>query len=302
MTQQLTIHQSTATRASTHPQVMPKPRNKNCQTDYDKWIEHQIQEGIENFSKKFRTEVEEQISKLKKEFTDLSTEIEDLRRENDSLRNSKQIGENTIEQLQHEIEDLEDRNNHSTSRLHLQLQEKDTHIRLMMEKIDQLEQGTKMSNIKITGIIEEEEEDIKAKVVDLIRDQLKVYSIKLEDINEAGRMGKKNHTKTRDVIVKFNHSILRDTIYRKRKQLRRSDNPVYINEDLTQYRSQLFFEARKLRKKGKLFGAWTQGGNVMVKQKQNDIPTVVSNYNQLKSIIQDYSESDNDQEDESSYE
>ncbi len=57
------------------------------------------------------------------------------------------------------------------------------------------------------------------------------------------------------------------------------DDPIYVNEDLTLYRSQLFFEARKIRKKGQLFGAWTQGGNIMIKVNQDDIPRAVSNNN-----------------------
>ena len=56
------------------------------------------------------------------------------------------------------------------------------------------------------------------------------------------------------------------------------DDPIYINKDLTQYRSQLFFKARKIQNRGKLFGTWTQGGNVMIKVIQNDIPQAVSNY------------------------
>ena len=276
---------------------MPKPKSKGSQTDYDKWIEHQIQEGIENFATKLRVEIEDRISKLKTEITDLKSEVEILSDENVSLKKLCQGSEDTIEQLKKKVEDLEETNSYATSRLHSQLEEKDSFIRIMMEKIDQLEQGTKANNIKISGVKEEEGEDITAKVVDIVRDQLKVHNMNSDDIKDAGRMGKKTETNTRDILVKFKCSTIRDTTYKKRKLLMRNDDPIYINEDLTQCRSQLFYEARKLRKKGKLFGVWTQQGNIMVKLQQDDPPCAVRNFNQLKTLVQEYSDSENDQDD-----
>ncbi len=164
----------------------------------------------------------------------------------------------------------------------------------MMEKIDQLEQCTKANNIRIVGMKEEEGEDIRRKVIDLAQSQLKVENIKIEDIKEAGRMGKQNLSKTRDVLVIFNNGTLRDQIYRKRKLLMNKDDPIYINEDLTQYRSQLFFEARKIRKRGQLFGAWTQGGNVLIKLNQNDIPCAVNSIQGLKTLVLKFADSDDE--------
>ena len=117
---------------------------------------------------------------------------------------------------------------------------------------------------------------------------------KVEVIMDVGRMGRKNQAKSRDVLVKFNNNAIRESVYRKRKLLTRIDDPLYINEDLTQYRSQLFYEARKIRKKGHLFGAWTQQGSIMVKVKSDDSPRVVSNHNDLKTLIQIYSDSDDE--------
>lgn len=42
---------------------------------------------------------------------------------------------------------------------------------------------------------------------------------------------------------------------------------VYINEDLTRERSKLFYDARKLKKKGKIADCWTSDGKVVVKCK-----------------------------------
>ncbi len=136
--------------------------------------------------------------------------------------------------------------------------------------------------------------NIRAKVIDLVQNQLRIQNIEVDTIKEAGRLGKLNQMKTRDILVKFNNSKMREQVYSKRKLLMSKDDPIYVNEDLTLYRSQLFLEARKIRKKGQLFGAWTQSGNVMIKVNQNDTPRAVSNNQDLKALVQNYSDSDND--------
>ncbi len=49
---------------------MPRQRNKKtqgCQTDYDNWLEHQIHEGVEKIAVKTRSELEDQVTKLKQD-------------------------------------------------------------------------------------------------------------------------------------------------------------------------------------------------------------------------------------------
>ncbi len=341
---------------------MPRQRNKKtqgCQTDYDNWIDHQIQEGVEKIAVKIRSQFDDHVTKLKSDIeaklksdieaklkpeieaklkleiaSNLKSDIEaklksniesklksnieaklksnieaklkpdiEARVKQDIEARVKQDLEaklksdiaSTTEELKSKVDELENDCYITSIRLQNWLQEKDTNICLMMEKIDLLEQGTKANNIRIAGMKEEEGEDIKTKVINLARNQLKVPNIDIEDIKEAGRMGKKTPTKRRDVLVKFNNSTMREQIYSKRKLLMKKDDPIYFNEDLTQYRSQLFFEARKIRKRGQLFGTWTQGGNVMIKVNQNDIPQPVSNCCDLKTLVQDV-QSDNDDE------
>ena len=60
--------------------------------------------------------------------------------------------------------------------------------------------------------------------------------------------------------------------------LHQTTNPVFVNEDLTQRRSQLFYEARRLKKQGRLFGAWSQQGNILVKVKEQSQPKAVAVY------------------------
>ena len=44
---------------------------------------------------------------------------------------------------------------------------------------------------------------------------------------------------------------------------------IYINDHLTNYHKGLFFSSRKLLKSKKLYAAWTQNGNVLVRKTEN---------------------------------
>ena len=67
---------------------------------------------------------------------------------------------------------------------------------------------------------------------------------------------------------------------------RENSQPIFINEDLTSRRSKLFYQARMLRKRSKLFGVWSQNGNIMVKVGESSQPVAVQDYKMLKTLIQ----------------
>ena len=108
------------------------------------------------------------------------------------------------------------------------------------QKIDSLEQDSKMKNLRIVGIPEEPSEDLQQKIFMLATQKLDLQSIEEEDIDQCYRLGKVNNLKARDVIVKFKSKERRDLVYRCRRNMPREDPPIYINEELTQSRSKLF--------------------------------------------------------------
>ncbi len=271
---------------------MPRPRNKitkECQTEEapsDKqWIEDQIQKGILTFADKFTKHYDDHIMKLQKEIQDLKSTVSLLVSGTDALNNLQQRAEVDIEQLQEAMESIEDNQDQTLARFNRQFEENNETLKSVQGIVDDLEQESKASNIRIFGMDEEEEEDVASKVIDLVRNQLHIADIKTEDIKDTGRMGKRTN-KIRDILVQFRSNTLRDKVYNKRRLLKQNDNPVFINEDLTPQRSKLFFEARKLRKREKIFGTWTQKGNVMIKIKDSDQPCAVKSYNELTKLIQ----------------
>ena len=285
---------------------MPRSRkaHKGCQTDYFELFERRL------------CDLENEISQLKEVITDLKSTNENLRRDNEhdeAINNLKheteaqlkqlsnviqselyeELGEmkSTMSQLVNEtdaLNNLQQRTEVDIEQLQLnkQLEEKEWTLKSIEERVDDLEQNSKSANIRIFGIDEEEGEDLKSKVTNLLKHKLQVKTIQPEDIRDVGRMGKKKH-KIRDILVKFKDNTIRDDIYNKRKLLKQDKVPIYINEDLTSQHSKLFFEARKLRKRKKIFGTWTQAGNIMIKVKDNDQPHAVKTYNELSILIED---------------
>ncbi len=82
---------------------------------------------------------------------------------------------------------------------------------------------------------------------------------------------------------------MKNQLYQRRKLLRISREEIFINEDLTSQRSKLFYQARLLRKRSKLFGVWTQNGNIMVKLEESSQPKSIQDYQTLKTLIQNQS-------------
>ncbi len=150
---------------------------------------------------------------------------------------------------------------------------------------DAIEQELKARNLVIHGIPEIAGETLKSKLVDLSENVLGI-SMKCSDIENVYRLGKVIEDTPRKLLVKFRSKKMRDKVYQNRKKTPidpLSNCNVYINEDLTQHRSKLFHDARKLVKSGRLHSTWSQYGNVMVRTTNDDKPVPVYNHVDLRS-------------------
>ena len=221
---------------------------------------------------------------LQNEINDLKSTTDKLTNDSDALNNLQQATDLQIEQFKERLENFEDGNRNLTQKVYRQMEAKEGLLNKMHEKTDQLEQIHKMNNIRIAGLAEEEEEEVQLKVISLA--QRMNLTIGTADIKDARRMGPVRHNKTRDILVKFTNSRTRDTVYQGRKVLRSTTDQVYINEDLTQHRSLLFYEGRRLRRQGRIFGVWSQQGNILIKVNQESQPRAVSNYKEIITLIE----------------
>ena len=85
--------------------------------------------------------------------------------------------------------------------------------------------------------------------------------------------------------MKFQDKALRDKIYESRKKSITNPDPkknTYINDQLTSHRQNLLFAARKLAKTKKIFAAWAQNGNILIRKSEKGKITEIHNHSDLK--------------------
>ncbi|MES9883009.1 MAG: hypothetical protein ABW185_19250 [Sedimenticola sp.] len=128
--------------------------------------------------------------------------------------------------------------------------------------IDDQEQYSRRSCLRISGIVGDDgspSENVEHKLLTLAATHK--IPIKTEDIDIAHRLGKPSPGYNRPVIVKFGNSKARQSVLEARKSL----GSVYVNEDLTKYRQNLHYHARKLVRDKKLDRTWIGGGKVFAR-------------------------------------
>ena len=126
-------------------------------------------------------------------------------------------------------------------------------------KMDRLEQESKMNNLRIVGIPEEDDENLQSKVLSITKQKLNLDAVEDNDIDLCYRLGRACDAKVRDVIVKFTSRDKRNLVYRCKRNMPREDPAIFINEDLTQARNKLFYDARCMKKQNQfcLDTGWT---------------------------------------------
>ncbi|CAH0563154.1 unnamed protein product [Brassicogethes aeneus] len=130
-----------------------------------------------------------------------------------------------------------------------------------MDKFDNLEQEIRKNNIRIFNMPENQNENIKIDVINLINTKL---NIKLtNEIEMCYRIGIINRNKPRG-IFKFQDCKTKEKIFKNKKYLKGSG--IVIKEDLTRTRNTLVEEAVK---KLELKNVWTEWGKVYVKINDN---------------------------------
>ena len=148
-----------------------------------------------------------------------------------------------IEALKHRVEELEARS-------------------------DDQEQYSRRTSIRISGVKEEQNEDVEA-VTRTIFAQLDVQP----SINRVHRVGRKEQgsTKPRSILCQFASHPDKAMVMKKRKDLRAVRPSTYFNEDLTRARAKLLYNARLLKRSGKIQDTWSVDGRIGIKDLKNRI-------------------------------
>ena len=146
-------------------------------------------------------------------------------------------------------------------------------------KLDKMDQNQRNNTIRITGVMETENEGTStaALVLALFKDKLKL-DIKKEALLECFRIPHKdrNVSDPKPIVIKFNDLAAKKSVYRARIKLKDdSSAKVFINEDLTMPRANLAYQARAAVKAKKIHSTWSMDGDIFIKKKASDRPQKV---------------------------
>ncbi len=99
-------------------------------------------------------------------------------------------------------------------------------IKQLQIQVDDFQQFSKRKSLRIDGITEENGEDAKQLITQLVTQKMQV-SLYPEDINLSYRVGKKTENKIRHIMVKFNKLSSRRNVYQAKTKLHSAEgHPV----------------------------------------------------------------------------
>lgn len=166
---------------------------------------------------------------------------------------------------------------HQIDELRVQLKQKDAIIDELKRRVDTLEssndaleQYQRRNSLRISGLPEDDNEDVLSRSLNIINNTMKVDPpIHEDDIDRVHRIGRRDSNKPRPIIIKFSTYRMRHRVMQKRRNLKNSN--YFINEDLTKQRSQLLYKSRMAKKQGFIKDCWTHDGAIVFKDNTGKI-------------------------------
>lgn len=163
-----------------------------------------------------------------------------------------------------------------------ELKTKDETIQKLTSRIDELEgrtddqeQYSRRTSVRISGVPEEESEDVQNKVMSIFHS-----SNFVPDINRVHRVGPKQpNLGPRPIICQFVTYSDKSKCMKTKSSIKQAHPKVFINEDLTRVRAALSFTARQKKKAGRIADTWTADGRIVIKDLNGKIHYVTRKAN-----------------------
>ena len=162
------------------------------------------------------------------------------------------------------------------------------------------EQYSRRNSLRISGLEEDQSEDVPQKVLDLFNDKMKVSPpVTPYHIHRIHRTGPEKTGVPRQVLVKFATYRVRDKVFRSKRNLKEetshvpspqtapssnyetSKQKMFLNEDLTRARSNLLWRARLLKKDKVISDCWSWIGTILIK---NTAGKIIRSVSELPSV------------------
>ena len=148
-------------------------------------------------------------------------------------------------------------------------------------KLDDQEQYSRRTSVRISGVPELDNEDPLQLTQQIFND----IGIK-PTINRIHRVGKPDSKRTspRPILCQFTNYPDKKTVMTKKRDLQRKRPNIFIGEDLTRTRNELFYLARQQMKTKLLKQVWTADGRIGIR-KNDDSITYIIRKQELDKII-----------------
>ena len=234
------------------------------------------------------------LNNIKENTNKLLEENKVIREQYNELQKSLEFHINKMEELATENKDLKREVKslkETSSKANEERDQLYADLGTAINQIDDLEQYTRKNNLEIHGIPEKTEENLVEKVIKLAN-ALNV-TIRSDDIDICHRMFTgRNVSKPRPIIVRFKSYRTKKELYGVRKSLKnqrmsqifQGAGIVYINENLTRMRRQLFAKVWKRKKSEQWHSAWTMDGKIFMKLSLGDHPVRIYSQEDLDNI------------------
>ena len=183
--------------------------------------------------------------------------------------------------------------------------EKDKKIATLEQRLDEIEQYTRMNDIIINGLktrhksyaravtsdgavssepTEEEAETLENQVIGFLRE--KGITVASSDIEACHVLPTKIKNATQAIIMRFANRKNKDALLKQGRKLK--GTKVYLNEHLTRKNAEIAKKARFLKKQDKIQGTWTRNCKVFIKcngsSPEETKVTVVKNISDLEKL------------------
>ena len=244
------------TRKANDSSLSDEGQDGEREINVEQIIKDAIDKAAERMKAEFTAVIEEKFSKLESQILDRI----------DALEKYKDDAEKTVQNLRDEIMEMKtqiSRNLHNA--------------REAWKTANHVAQYTRRSNVRVFGIPEEDGENCKLRICELINSKLQAGIVTMEDIGAAHRVPSKKSKEEgtpQPIIVRFTDREKKTEVLKLRKKLK--GQKIGINEDVTVDNMKLINRAHESNMfesvwfaNGKVKGKTTNGRTVTLDLFQN---------------------------------
>ena len=231
----------------------------NLKSEFRNLLKHELNTYLVKF--------EEKLDKI---MTDLKHQKEEIL----EVQTSQTFINNELEEIKKKVKSLEE-DKKNNSQMHEKLNEKTNYVQNKIEEtgqwLDDLDQYGRRENLEFHGIPKLDKENTNI----IIKDLLKLININVNDnqISTSHRLPSTKNDRSPTILVRFINRDIRNTIYFQRSKFAKIKdfgipgmNNLFINENLTSKKKNLFIKTLRCKYEKKYKYIWTFNGDIYVRK------------------------------------